>query len=202
MNCSQWEEPIALYLGGDLPAAEAAGVERHLAECIACQVLASGLKETLALLKETHQKPIAEAHYAAVRARVLGELRSGRQRRWIWGFAAAAAALLLSVAVWYRPAKLRVIEIARPMPPRAPELISPPPKQEPLKLAAWPHHRRARPRALEAARSRAPEAPEPLKLAAQPQSPQRPEPAESITVRLETSDPDVIIYWITDPRGE
>jgi hypothetical protein len=182
-----------------LPPAEGAGVERHLAECIACQVFASGLKEILALLKEMHQEPIADAHLFAVRARVLGELRSGRQRRWIWGLAAAAAALLLAFAVWYRPARPPVIEIARPRPPKAPELVLPAPKPEPLKLAARPHHRRARPRINEAVRS---PKPEPLKLAAQPQSPQRPEPAESITVRLETSDPDVVIYWITDPRGE
>ena len=46
-------------------------------------------------MREAHQEPIAPAHYAAVRARVLAEL--GRERRplwrhaWAWGLAAAMA---------------------------------------------------------------------------------------------------------------
>jgi anti-sigma factor RsiW len=74
MKCSDWEERIALHAGRDLPPAEAAEVERHLRECAGCQVLASGLQQSLALLKEAHHEPLAAAHFLAVRARVVAEL--------------------------------------------------------------------------------------------------------------------------------
>ena len=54
MNCSVWEERIALYQGGDLPSGQVQEVERHLGECAGCQVFASGLKETLEVLREAH----------------------------------------------------------------------------------------------------------------------------------------------------
>ncbi|MGA9626465.1 MAG: zf-HC2 domain-containing protein, partial [Bryobacteraceae bacterium] len=84
MNSSDWEERVALHAGGDLPPAEAAEVERHLRECAACQVLASGLKQSLALLKEAHNEPLAPAHFSAVRARVMAELEQKRRRGALW----------------------------------------------------------------------------------------------------------------------
>ena len=40
-------------------------------------------QETLAMLREAHQEPIAEAHYTAVRARVMARLETER-RPWRW----------------------------------------------------------------------------------------------------------------------
>ena len=54
MNCAEWEERIALHAGGDLAPGEAAEVERHLAECAGCQVFWSGMRESLAVLREVH----------------------------------------------------------------------------------------------------------------------------------------------------
>ncbi len=82
MNCAHWEERIALYAGGDLPAAEAAEVERHLGDCPGCQLFASGLKESLQLLQGIHQEEIAPAHFAAVRARVMARLEGSLQPWW------------------------------------------------------------------------------------------------------------------------
>jgi Putative zinc-finger len=75
MNCSEWEERLALDAGEDLGEAERAAVERHVSECAGCQVFLSGLKGSLARLKEAHEEPVAEPHFAAVRARVLSQLR-------------------------------------------------------------------------------------------------------------------------------
>ena len=97
MKCSEWEERVALYAGGD----ETPGVEQHLAECAACQVLLSGMRESLALMREAHAEPIEAAHFAAVRARVFAELERGHSRRWrlAWVLAmAAAVAVLLDCA--------------------------------------------------------------------------------------------------------
>jgi hypothetical protein len=59
-------------------------------------------KETLELLREAHREPILEAHFAAVRARVLAQLAAQRRPWWqgirAYGFAAAAVAAILVAA--------------------------------------------------------------------------------------------------------
>src|ERR1035438_4698100 len=76
MSCAIWEERVALFAGGDLGTAEAAGVERHLSQCAACNALAADLRVELDGLRQVHAEPLAAEHYAAVRGRVLAELRS------------------------------------------------------------------------------------------------------------------------------
>jgi hypothetical protein len=179
MNCGDWEERIALYCGGDLAAAEARAVEEHLADCAGCQAFAGGLQDSLETLREAHAEPIAEAHFAAVRARVMGELECPRRpwRRWAWvvGAAAVAAAATLAVALTtHRPAELpaRPVEIAAPVKSAAaPELVA----------LRQPAKRRTRRRVV---RARAPQ------------------PVEPLVVKLVTDDPNVVIYWITGKSGE
>ena len=180
MNCRDWEERIALHAGGDLPPAEAAEVERHLRECAGCQVLASGLKQSLALLKEAHDEPLAPAHFSAVRARVVAELEQKRRPLWAWawsfGLAAAAVALLVTLAL--RPGRTPerrapVVAVNHPPVVVAHEPAVPPP----------PHRRVAR----RVVRPIVPDAPDP----------------EPLIVKLQTDDPNVVIYWIADrKRGE
>ena len=180
MNCSDWEERIALHAGGDLPPAEAADVERHLRECAGCQVLASGLKQSLALLKEAHHEPLAPAHFSTVRARVMAELEQKRRPLWAWawsfGLAAAAVALLVTLAL--RPGRTPerrapVVAVNHPPVVVVHEPAVPPP----------PHRRVAR----RVVRPIVPDAPDP----------------EPLIVKLQTDDPNVVIYWIADrKRGE
>src|SRR5690242_7187168 len=121
MNCPEWEERIALYAEGDLPSQE---TERHLAACPDCRDFAEGLNQSLATLRAAHQQPIAPAHFAAVRARVLVQIN--RQRRpmwrlaWIGGLAALAAVLVF--LLWPQPVEPIRVAVA---PPPAPSL--PPP---------------------------------------------------------------------------
>ena len=180
MNCSDWEERIALHAGGDLPSEEAAEVERHLRECAGCQVLASGLKQSLALLKEAHEDPLPAAHFSAVRARVVAELEQARRPMWQWawslGLAAALVALLVMLAL--RPGRTpvavrsnRSLTVAALSPPGVRESVSAPP----------PHRRVVR-----------------RKVNREP-TPQ----LEPLIVKLQTDDPNVVIYWIADrKRGE
>jgi anti-sigma factor RsiW len=181
MNCSDWEERIALHAGGDLPPAEAAEVERHLRECAACQVLASGLKQSLELLKEAHDEPLAAAHFSAVRARVVAELEQKRRpfwrRAWSFGLAAAVVAVLVMLAL--QPGRTP----ERPVPVVAanhPLVIADP--EEPPAISL-PHRRVAR-------------------RVVRPIAPDTPDP-EPLIVKLQTDDPNVVIYWIADrKRGE
>src|SRR5437899_3272079 len=74
MNCRDWEERIALHVGGDLTAEEVPGVERHLAECAGCRELWSGMKESLELLRGLHTEPLTPGCFTTVRGRVAADL--------------------------------------------------------------------------------------------------------------------------------
>ena len=211
MNCSDWEERIALHAGGDLPPAEAAEVERHLRECAGCQMLASGLKQSLALLKEAHDEPLAPAHFSAVRARVVAKLEQKQplwRRAWSFGLAAAVVALLVMLTM--RPAQRlrqpRTLEAvkessyaggtacATTTSPACSEVGQAVPPASPasgrffhasLESSTGPHHSPPHRRvARRVARPAVPDAPNP----------------EPLIVKLQTDDPNVVIYWIADRR--
>jgi anti-sigma factor RsiW len=181
MNCANWEERIALYMGDDLGPAEAAQVERHLAECAGCQVFASGMRESLALLREAHGEEPGAAAYAAVRARVIGELERRPMRRWFFGLAAVAVTAALLAAVWMRPAK-HVEQAHREAPQPQREVVIPQPETAIVPVRT------------PGPRSRVQRAETP---AVKPVVADKP-----LVVKLVTDDPDVVIYWITDTKGE
>jgi hypothetical protein len=171
MNCAEWEERIALYAGGDL---SDGSVERHLSDCPGCQVFASGLRETLEFLRE-QEDGIAPAHYAAVRARVMGEVRRPR-RSWVWGWAAVAACSVIVAGLGIRR-EMRVEElpVVAVRAPAAPVVGS--------ASAALPARRATkRERRSQGAGSHGSGA--------------------QMVVKMESSDPDVVIYWITETRGD
>jgi anti-sigma factor RsiW len=172
MNCEQWEERIALYVGGDLPAGQAAGVEGHLRECAGCQVFAGGMRSSLECLREAHEDLPSAPHFAAVRARVMAEVERQRRPAWRRVFAWGALAATLLVAIggfrFYRPVPAPpVVAIARPGAPAVGFEI-------PAKKLRLPAQRRA-----EVVR-----------------------PTETVTIKLVTDDPDVVIYWIAERKGD
>jgi len=180
MNCLDWEERIALEAGGDLPATEVSAVEQHLAACSECRAFRDALSGNLELLRQAHQAPIAEAQLAAVRARVMAEVTRPPRWRWVWlgGLAAAAVTAMLLVAL--RPA--RVVElphVAVCVPPApAPPVLRPLPRGGGSVAARFPS--RDRKGAVLASASE----PEPL------------------VVKMITTDPDVVIYWIADRTAD
>jgi hypothetical protein len=166
MNCADWETRVALHAGGDLTGAKAMEVEQHLGECSACQLLWSGVRESLAELRAAHGEIPAAAHFTAVRGRVMAELEhsAGPWRRiaWISGVTALATLVLL-LAFW--PQR----EV-----PEAPRMLA-----------------------------RVPPAPEVVKAAAQVRPVVRQAVAHgprraSLTIKLQTTDPNIVIYWIAD----
>lgn len=188
MNCSNWEERIALYAGGDLPAEDAAAVEHHLGECPGCQVFASGVKESVGLLRAAGQEPLPDAYCSAVRARVLATLES-RQRpwwrsSWAYGCGAALLAFLWFLMVPAPPRKTaqsvahRVLPVhqapAEPAPVAVPLPVVSPVRTRPFHATS----RRPKVRTLPAATG------------------------SPVIVKMLTDDPDVVIYWISDNSGE
>jgi len=189
MNCAEWEERIALYYGGDLPADETRAVEAHLADCAGCRLFAGGMKDALTVLQQAHADPLAGAHFAFVRARVLSRLAGERRgrRRWAWMYGAAAmaaAALLLAAGLWpRRPQRNAAPRIA---PPVAAVSRPAPPEIHAAAVRIQRHPRRH----FAAAKAHvAPAGP-----AAQP--------AKPLVVKLVTDDPNVVIYWITGKSGD
>jgi hypothetical protein len=175
MHCKNWEERVALHVGGDLAAADAAGVERHLAECAACQVFWSEMKESLEMLQGAHAEALTPGIYKAVRERVMGHLESDLASRNVWWRSAwvmrltpvaMAAAVVMVLANWPGPRMemppLRVVAVIPPA------LATASPALQARQARGQPHKQAG-------------------KIARQP-----------LMVRLVTDDPNVIIYWIAD----
>lgn len=185
MNCANWEEKIALYMGEDLSGAEAQEVRQHLAECPGCQLFASGIRESLAILREAHVADANEAACSAVRARVIAALEQERRPFWrsVWAYSLCTAALLLFVVVFWPRHRVEIAN--REVPAPKPLVIADPPipvEAAPVRVARVRRpHRLVKPAG-------------PPLIAAQPEKP--------LVVKLVTDDPDVVIYWITDTRGE
>ena len=138
-------------------------------------------EETLKLLREAHEEPIAEAHFAAVRARVLSQLAAQRRpwRPWAYGF--AAIALLLAV-VGRTPWSARGPLAPLYVPPSQPQLSTERPARG---LAA---DQGVRPTLRQAAKRRASDLPHNVI---------GPPIAQPLMVKLLTDDPNIVIYWIS-----
>jgi len=166
MNCADWETRVTLHAGGDLAGADASLVERHLSECSACQLLWSGVRESLAELRAAHGDLPAPAHFTAVRGRVMAELERSAQpwRRlaWICGVAAVTALLLMFV-VWPSRVVPEAPRVLASIPP-APEVVKASPAVRTVVRQAVAHVPRKTP----------------------------------LTIKLQTADPNIVIYWIAD----
>jgi hypothetical protein len=140
-------------------------------------------EKTLELLRRAHQEPLDEANYAAMRARVLERLRARPRRLW-WPVWAAASLAAAGLATWLWVISVGQVGQAIRL-PRAGQRPAPPiaevlPIPEISPVVSKPKAKRAR---------RAKKAP-------------TPSAAEPLLVKLITDDPDVVIYWIADPKGD
>jgi len=202
MSCREFEGLIALHVEGDLDGTEQQRVESHLHGCLDCQSLADELRESQAAFKAMRQDVADQSTLSSVRARVLADVAGMESRslleRLFWGgfrqraTLAGIAVLLVSGALFwlsYRQTGPRsnatdpvaVVRIPTPEPefvvaPTPPSPV-PPPKPEVRRA------RRQTPRQVVVS-------PEP-----QPQVTQ-------VTIKLLTDDPNVIIYWLGDEKGD
>jgi hypothetical protein len=161
MNCSEFERQIASDL-------ESALLDGHLNECTACRASAGEIAANRAALQSLEIPPAA---LAAVRSRVLGEIRSKQRglRWWTWPAAAAACAIFLC-ALFISP------RFRNPGPP------------QPVEFAKIPHlgHWAVSKPAPPPARSQT------ATVATR----------EPLVIKMLTNDPDVIIVWLVDPKGD
>jgi hypothetical protein len=143
--------------------------------------------EAMDLLREAHREPIPEAHFAAVRARVLSQIAAergvSRRRTWRYAFAVAVAAALF-LAFWPKQqAPRRVVSEVRP------------PIERPLASARGSVSSYHGERMAAAVRRGARRKPAVTGVIGPP----NPTP---LVVKILTNDPTVVIYWISAGTGE
>ena len=176
MNCDAFEPLIALYVGDDLPERDTPKVVQHLAGCPDCRQLLEDLQASHAALRELGSEAVDAAMLTAVRAGVLGGIGDRRRRVWPW-VAAFAAAGTLATALIVTPRK--AVE-------KAPLIVQKPAieRVETARVVEEPVVVRRRRRVVR----RRPAPP--------------PAEAEPLVVKMLTDDPDIVIIWLVDQRGE
>ncbi|HXN49824.1 MAG TPA: anti-sigma factor [Bryobacteraceae bacterium] len=210
MSCETFEKLIALDAGGDLTPPEAARLQAHLGTCAPCRELARSVGESQSALKALAQAGVDEDALARWRRSLLARIDDEPRRRilpWRWAWAAAAAMALVAL--------LAVPRMVRRPPSEAPVAHALPPASP--NLNALPHPPQSVAQALPPASpslNRLPHPPQSVAHALPPasQSPsvahRRPRPrrapapsTEPLLVKLETPDPNVVIYWIVEGKG-
>lgn len=190
-KCTGFEQLIALYVEGDLSEFDRDRVAVHLHECSSCWDLAEDLKESQAVFKSIREDVPDATALSVVRERVLSEVDELHSMTWFERFVfgglrrkAALASIALFIigsgALWLMREPVDV--------PAPPVLVIVPPvpdiPPEPPVLAPVPR----------VVRRRVPEPPPVLVAAAK-------EPRQ-VAMKFFTDDPNVIIYWLVDEKGD
>jgi len=197
VTCESRETLIALRVEGDLEPAEVARLEAHLAACARCRDFAEELTRSQEALKELADTELDPAVLAAVRCRVRESLdRPRRSSVPTWALTAAAAVAIVALLVARRtdtpPAATATLETRPTEVPTATAIASvAPPRLASTERAPMPSTPRLTRRPPGPARRPT--------MTLEPPLPAAPDGAAEGTpavVKLTTSDPDVVIYWV------
>jgi hypothetical protein len=156
---------------------ESAGLEEHLGACEHCREFAQELEKNSAALRELTVNPAA---FDAVRRRVVGEIQAKRRRAmwWTWSAVAAAACIAILCVSYVLP------RFERPAAPAALVAKKDAPKIEwtlPRSVGRRVHHKSSGRFVAQATPVRK---------------------AEPLVVKMLTNDPNVIIIWLVDQKGD
>jgi anti-sigma factor RsiW len=174
MTCQEWQTQIALYAGGDLDRVEAAAVEAHVSACAECAASLEEFESNHDAIKALWSEPLPQYALDAVRGNVLGNLRRGSP---VWGtLLKYAAALVFVVGSAWMIRTMRV-ERAPVEHAKVPERVMPPARVPAAQVEVHAAVKRAH---RKFARAKPDQKREPM------------------LIRLTTSDPNVVIYWISD----
>jgi hypothetical protein len=97
VTCGRDDPQLALYVEGDLPAAEAERLDRHLVGCESCRSFLRELRASQSALKALAEEPLPQTALSAVRERVLAETSGaapGGRGRPAWLLATAAVVVV------------------------------------------------------------------------------------------------------------
>jgi anti-sigma factor RsiW len=212
MTCKGRDKEIALYVSGDLDAARTSSLEEHLSRCPACAASERAFRRNAEALGELANARLDRAAEESFHRQVVALLRSGDgtapahvpwlNRRAAVPFAMAAcalAAVLVGAAYTLmreaRPAMHpveRLEEVAQQAPPLPPFV---PPVS--LKATRATPSKAASPTLTPSTKVQSQMAKRAIRRKNTP--PQKEE--EALVIRLQTDDPDVVIYWQLQNRG-
>lgn len=216
MNCQGYERWIALLVSDDLSSRRAGKLEKHLAKCARCKTAAAEMSRNRLLLRESKDGLAPAEALARATKRTLAVLNEGLETSspshppplYRWAIPAAAiflVAALLSILLLRQREKV----LAPPVRQQQAQLL--PPKPESPNRSAAGQSITAAPIAPSAAPSALVQKGPPrllkprLKAGANPRRDEA-EPSPPLLIRLETPDPQVVIYWIVEkspaPKSE
>jgi hypothetical protein len=213
MKCSRWQQRIALYVGGDLETRQIRGVERHLDTCSACRELAEALRRDLEVLAGLESDELNGVAFGSVRGEVMAEVEkrtasplaavlSNHSR--VAMAAAVVAVVAALVVMWPNggPEEPRIAEENVRKPTAAAENpIETGPEEPDAPVVTVSEFAEPQPPVLEREPKTLIARAEPPSVAHQSVvSPSA--PVEPMTMKILTDDPDVVIYWIVDSKGE
>lgn len=196
MSCRDFEQQIALYVGDDLSSSERDRTEAHLRECSSCRALAEDIRESQAIFKSMRQDIPDAAAFAQLRERVTGDVGRLGSMSWLERFLfgglgrkAALAGLVLAIG-GFATFRLTQPETASPRSLTVVESNTTPPRilstrvyesQPPAAPPAPKRVRRSTPKTeVDASGDR----------------------AEQVPMKFLTDDPNIIIYWLVDEKGD
>jgi len=188
MNCKHSENDLALYVEGDLPEAKAKEMEVHVLACTGCRQVLAELSRSQAVFKSIRQETVSAAELAELRVRVMERVAVRKPKpfwgRWVYALAGAAFVVVIVAGVLAREGHrdekaVKVVELAPP-PPAVQAVVAPAKveTQNPVKVNV---KHRARKKVIQPKVS--------------------PEPAAPMMVKLQTDDPNIVIYWLFDQNG-
>jgi anti-sigma factor RsiW len=114
------------YVGGELPPAEQAGLERHVAECPVCRACVEEQRELFALLGAWQVRPRTADQAAAVLDRLDAATEGGTRRLNVPAVLRVAAAVVLGVGLGYAGGRLVPVTDSTPRSDRAATASEPP----------------------------------------------------------------------------
>jgi anti-sigma factor RsiW len=198
MNCRFTENELALFVEGDLPPAKIREVEVHVLSCGGCREVVEELRETQSLFKGIRQETVSPQALAHLRTRVLGQVAARNLRpswgRWVYALAGVAFVVAVAVGVG-RSHTYRTPLVQQVIQQQSPELQSPPFKGGVARSAEVVINEqppRPRPRRVHPSLER--------RGLGEPQKSM--EPPKETMVKLYTDDPNIVIYWLIDQKGD
>jgi len=194
MSCSRWHRLVALYVGDDLDRSRAERLERHLELCPSCRDLAQDLRRDLRRLRELDSAAAADPDLGSVRAAVMAKIQSRRTPPAVFVeprllAALAAVVVVVVLALLFREGREPAVShiAVRENPSPAPVAAADP--QPAVAFEA--------PQAADSRVARAEPSPREPVARTSPSA-----PVEPMTIKILTDDPEVVIYWIVDPKGD
>ena len=173
MNCAKRTIDIALYAGGDLPANRLGRTIAHLEACAECRALLDDLRAGQTLLSELEDEPLEDVMAAHVRQRVLAQLAVSETVASRRYWAWALAGAVLLAAILTLPWRMEKQAPLARVENAPPKVAEAPPAVAKAQRPVARRHHRAKPR-----------------------------PGEPLLVQLVTDDPNIVIYWLVDPKPQ